>query len=250
MPLVEVADEEIYYTHSVSDNQNNFVLIHGSGGDHAHWPENLRNYSGANVYALDLPGHGRSGGSGRTSVGAYADFITAFVQKLKLGKVTLFGHSLGGAIAQSIALRQPDWLASIVLVGTGARLRVAPTILEGLFIDFQGTIDLLCQWSFASAAPQDLVETARKGFLKTPAEVTHGDLSACDKFDLMEEIGNITCPTLVVSSSEDRLTSAKYGQYLQNRIPGAKLALIPGAGHMMALEKSAEFMQAITAFLS
>ncbi len=250
MPLVEVADEEIYYTHSVSDNQNNFVLIHGSGGDHAHWPENLRSYSGASVYALDLPGHGRSGGSGRTSVGAYADFITAFVQKLKLGKVTLFGHSLGGAIAQSIALQQPDWLASIVLVGTGARLRVAPSILDNLFINFEETIDLLCQWSFSSTAVQNLVETARKGFLKTPAEVTHGDLSACDQFDIMEEIGNITCPTLVVCGSEDKLTPAKYGQYLQNIIPGAKINVIPEAGHMMALEKNAEFMQAITGFFS
>ncbi len=250
MPLVEVADEEIYYTHSVSDNQNNFVLIHGSGGDHAHWPENLRSYSGANVYALDLPGHGRSGGSGCTSVGAYADFITAFVQKLKLGKVTLLGHSLGGAIAQSIALQQPDWLASIVLVGTGARLRVDPAILEGLFNDFQGTIDLLCQWSFSSTAAQNLVDTAREGFLRTPAGITHGDLSACDQFDIMDQVERITCPTLVVSGSEDKLTPAKYGQYLQNHIPDAKITVIPEAGHMMALEKNAEFMQAITSFFS
>lgn len=248
MPLVKVAGEEIHYTHSGSDDEITFVLIHGSGGDHAHWPQNLRAYPGADVYTLDLPGHGRSGGSGRNSVSAYADFITAFIQKLELRKVAMFGHSLGGAIAQTIALRQPGWLASIVLVGTGARLRVEPAILDGLFSDFQETIDLLCQRSFSSTAMQELVENARKGFLNTPAEVTHGDLSACDQFDIMEEVGKITCPTLVVSSSEDRLTPVKYGQYLQNRIPGARLAVITGAGHMMALENNAEFMRVIESF--
>lgn len=248
MPIANIEEEEIYYTHSAAGSERNFVLIHGSGGDHTHWPDNLRTFAKANVYGLDLPGHGRSGGVGRTSVAAYAEFITAFVQKLKLEKVTLFGHSLGGAIALSLALSQPDWLAGIVLVGTGARLRVASAILENLLVDYEKTVDLLCKYSFAPEASQNLADTAREGFLKTPAEVTHGDLSACDQFDVMEELDKITCPTLVVSSTDDRLTPVKYGQYLKDHIPGAEMAVIPEAGHMMALEKKVEFMQAINIF--
>ena len=249
MPTVKIEEEEIYYTHKAAGSERGFVLIHGSGGDHAHWPESLRTFAKANVYGLDLPGHGRSDGVGCTSIDAYADFITAFVQKLNLDKLTLFGHSLGGAIALCLALQQPDWLDSIVLVGTGARLRVAPGILDNLLMDYENTVDLLCQYAFAPHAPQNMVDTVREGFLRTPAEVTHGDLSACNRFDVMEELEKISCSTLVVSGTEDRLTPVKYGQYLKDHIPEAEMAVIPEAGHMMALEKSAEFMQAINTFL-
>ncbi len=84
------------------------VLIHGAGGTHLHWPAELRMLDSTAVYALDLPAHGKSAPPGRTSIEEYADDIAAFVEALGLEHVVLVGHSMGGAIAQTIGLRKPS----------------------------------------------------------------------------------------------------------------------------------------------
>jgi pimeloyl-ACP methyl ester carboxylesterase len=249
MPRITINGEDIFYTLNSTDASDNFILIHGSGGDHSHWPEELQCFGKANVYAIDLPGHGQSGGKGRDSVEAYTKFIEAFVHELNLDQVTLFGHSLGGAIAQTAALHPRPWLSRIILVGTGARLRVDPTILSGLLTGSRTIIEELCKWSFAPDTPKSLIDPIREGFLKTSTNVTHGDYNACNKFDIMQTVSRITTPTLIISADADILTPVKYGQYLLNSIPGSKMEIIAQAGHMMALEKPAEFMQAVTGFI-
>jgi pimeloyl-ACP methyl ester carboxylesterase len=249
MPFVNIADENIFYSFTSSEKKRTLLAIHGSGGDHTNWPATLRELPQTNVYAIDLPGHGKSTGHGRDSVAAYADFIEAFVAELALDQVTLIGHSLGGAIVQMLALRAPDWFSSIILVGTGVRLKVHPDILEGLLTNFAAAIDIICRWAFGPTASQTLIETGRRVMLNTPPEVIHGDYSACNQFDLMDKVAAINVPTLVVSGTADQLTPVKYGQYLSNNIPGATQAVIEDAGHYMALEKPEEFTRIVADFL-
>ncbi len=249
MPLIKVDNENIFFSFNKSESDQNLLLIHGSGGDHTHWPEKLRNLSGINVYAIDLPGHGQSGGHGRKSVDDYADVTEAFVSAMNLSNVTLAGHSLGGAIVQCLALRHPEWLVRIILVGTGARLRVAPAILDGLLSDFKTTVDLVCDDAFGPTAWESLIQAGRKGFLKTGPEVIHGDYMACDQFDIMERIGEIAFPTLVVCGTADKLTPVKYSKYLCSHISGAEIAVIEDGGHIMGLEKPDEFTGRISRFL-
>jgi pimeloyl-ACP methyl ester carboxylesterase len=250
MPFIDVADEKIFYSLNASGQNRVIVTIHGVGGNHTNWPENLKNLPQAKVYALDLPGHGQSSGAGRDSVEAYADFIEAFVTTLALENVTLIGHSLGGAVAQLLAVRAPGWLTAIVLVGTGARLRVHPDILEGLLTNFEATIDIVCQWAFGPTTSEALVNSGRKSLLNTPARVIHGDYNACNQFDIIEKVDKINLPTLVVSGTADKLTPVKYGEYLCKQIPGAQHNIIKDGGHYMALEKPEEFTEIIADFLS
>ncbi len=250
MPFIDVAGEKIFYSLSASDQDRVIVTIHGSGGDHTNWPENLRNLTKADVYALDLPGHGQSSVDGRASVEAYTDFIEAFVTTLALENVTLIGHSLGGAAVQMLAVRAPGWLTGIVLVGTGARLRVHPDILEGLLSNFEATIDIVCQWAFGPTASETLINEGRKVMLNTPPEVIHGDYNACNQFDILEKVDEINLPALVISGTADKLTPVKYGEYLCKQIPGAQHNIIKDAGHYMALEKPEEFTEIIADFLS
>jgi pimeloyl-ACP methyl ester carboxylesterase len=251
MPFKTIAGEEIFYSLSLAATSGHtFVLVHGSGGDHSHWPEALRACALADVYGLDLPGHGSSGGRGRSRVEEYADFIQTFVQQLNLKRVTLFGHSLGGAIAQCLALRQPEWLSAIVLVGTGARLRVAPAILDAILANQPATLDLLAQYTLDPSAPQALASRIRTGFANTNHRITHGDFTACDQFDIMEQVSHITLPTLIFSAANDLLTPPKYGQYLHDHISNSTLHLIENAGHMMALEKPREFMEGVMTFFN
>jgi pimeloyl-ACP methyl ester carboxylesterase len=251
VPYTTVAGERLFYASFEGDpgRKRNLILVHGAGGDHTHWPAELRRLPGVNVYALDLPGHGRSAGRGRTHVDDYADTIDLFAQTLELEQVSVVGHSMGGAITQTLALRRPSWLVSVVLVGTGARLRVHPLILEGLQTNFEATIDTLCQWAYGPTTSEQMLRRGRQQLLSVDLAVIHGDYVACNVFDVMDRVGNIALPTLIVIGSADKMTPPKYGQYLHDQIPGSQLVEIKDGGHMMAVEKSAEVSQAVARFL-
>lgn len=250
MPHVNVNQARIFFTDSQGRSEETLLCIHGSGGDHGHWPDMLRNLVEYRVVAVDLPGHGRSHGGGFRRVADYADFIEAFVSRLGIAKVVPAGHSLGGAIVQALALRRPAWLMAVVLVGTGARLRVAPEILESLLSDYETAVDRICRWSYGPAATPALIHRGRTGLLKTPREITFGDYFACDNFDCMELVPQIQCPALVLSGSADRLTPPKYGEYLVRHIPGATHRILQHCGHMMAVEKPGAFVSIVTEFLA
>ncbi len=251
MPYVTVAGERLFYAHFEGDPtwKRNLILMHGAGGDHTHWPAELRRLAGSNVYALDLPGHGRSAGQGRTSVDEYADSVDLFVQALELGPASVAGHSMGGAIAQTLALRQPSWLVSVVLVGTGARLRVHPLILEGLKTNFASTIDTICQWAYGPTTSEQALRKGRQQLLSVDPAIIYGDYAACNRFDVMDRVRVITQPTLIIIGSADQMTPPKYGQYLHEQIVGSELVQIKDGGHMMAVEKPVELAQAVARFL-
>ena len=210
MARIQLGSESIYYVagHGQADSGKKpsaaLVFIHGSGGSHKSWPTHLRTAGTAlvrhaSVYLLDLPGHGQSTGRGREAIDAYADFIDDFITSLSLHQVILAGHSLGGAIALQSALRQPAWLTGLVLVGTGARLRVHPDILSEVRKHYPETVDLICQWAFGPDAGKALVDGSRQALLETDPDVTWGDFAACNAFDVVSEIGKIDYPSLVVS---------------------------------------------------
>jgi pimeloyl-ACP methyl ester carboxylesterase len=251
MPYATVAGERLFYALVEKDpsRQQNLILVHGAGGDHTHWPAELRRLAGFNVYALDLPGHGRSPGQGRTSVQDYAGTVDLFAQALELRQASIAGHSMGGAIAQELALRHPRWLVSVVLIGTGARLRVAPDILEGLSTDFEAAIDTICRRAYGDTASQHMLRKGRQQLLGVDPAVIHGDYVACDTFDVMDRVSDIRLPTLIISGGADQMTPPKYGQYLHQCIGGSEWVEIREGGHMMALEKPLEVARAVERFL-
>jgi pimeloyl-ACP methyl ester carboxylesterase len=258
MPYVTLAGERTFYALYQGDvgkrsddvrGKRNLVLVHGAGGSHLDWPAPLRRLRGANVYDLDLPGHGRSEGAGRSSIAAYRDFLLAFLDGLGLERVVVIGHSMGGAISLDFALHYPDRLGGLILVGSGARLRVAPAILTGILSDFEATVDLVCDYAFGPSATEQLKRLGRQRLLKTPPEVLHGDYAACDAFDVMESLGEVRCPTLAIGGTADELTPPKYSVYLRDHIPGAELVLVDAAGHMVMLEKPEVVAKAVSKFI-
>ena len=249
MPFCTINSETIFYTSNRSKTEKSILLIHGSGGNHTLWPEKLFHSSAARIYAVDLPGHGRSKGHGYSNIKEYACFINSFILHLGLQNVTIAGHSLGGAIAQTLALNSPEWLSGIILIGTGARLRVAPFILEGILSDFGKTADLIHKLAFGPSASKQTVDIFLKSFLESGPETVFNDFMACDNFDILKNIGDIDLPTLVLSGSKDQLTPVEYGEFLCDQIPGAAHMVMDDAGHMMALEKPDEFIGHIINFL-
>jgi pimeloyl-ACP methyl ester carboxylesterase len=252
MPYAELDTGKLFYAQSRGRGQGapTLVLIHGAGGSHLHWPGELRRLPEATVYALDLPGHGRSDGPGCDSIVAYVAALIGFLDATGTERAVLVGHSMGGAISQMTALTHPGRVAGLVLVGTGARLRVAPAILEGILDDFDAAIDLVTRFAWAKDAPQELTRRGRQMMAQTPPEVMHGDFAACDAFDVLQRLGEIDAPTLVITGTADLLTPHKYGAFLAEHIPNARLVTVEGGGHMMALEQPGPVAGAVAEFIS
>jgi pimeloyl-ACP methyl ester carboxylesterase len=204
----------------------------------------------ARVIAIDLPGHGLSGGLEIGTISDVASVVHEFLDALSLDKVVLAGHSMGGAVVQAIALAHPERLSGLILVGTGARLRVLPQIFTELEGNYAEGVRFLIDLAIARDAPPDLRAALVRQTLPVPPDILIGDFRACDAFDVMDRIGSVRVPTLIVCGADDRLTPPKYSRYFRDRIGGSRLAIVEGAGHYVQLERPDETNEAIRAFLS
>jgi len=225
------------------------VFIHGAGGTHQNWLYQVRDLPGSPTYAPDLPGHGRSEGPGRDSIAADGDWIVSFRDASGLERAVLVGHSMGGGIALDVALRYPARMGGLGLVATGARLRVAPAVFDAIQQDMQAAVRLICEWTFGPEAAPEMVRLGRRQMGETSAEVLYSDFLACDRFDVMDQLGEIAAPAFVLCGTEDRLTPSKYAVYLRDHIAGATLHLVEGAGHMVMLENPQAVVRALGTFL-
>ncbi|NLE76850.1 MAG: alpha/beta hydrolase [Chloroflexi bacterium] len=253
MPYLSLPDglTNLYYVRHRGGAPNApVVLIHGAGGSRLLWPAALRRLPGAEVYALDLPGHGRSPGPGCQSVAAYAHVVSEFVAAAGLKAAVLLGHSLGGAIALEVALRHPERAAGLVLLCSGARLRVAPALLAGLRDDYGAALDLLHDCLFCHETPPTLRQAGKAQLLAADPQVVCGDFAACHAFDAMAELSRVVAPTLVLGGTADRMTPPKYAEHLAAGIPQARLRLLPQGSHMVALEQPEAVAEAVSGFLA
>ncbi len=250
MPYLDLSDDRIYYAlHRNQANGVPILLIHGAGENHLVWPIGLRRLPGSIVYAVDLPGHGKSTGKGRGTITSYAEWLVSFLDMLSLPAVVLIGHSMGGAIAQWLALTQPDRLAALVLVATGAKLRVAPELLELAHDDFSAAANLVSDWGWGPAVPAELKQLGKQQLLAIDPAVMLDDYRACDIFDVRDQVKAIAVPTLIVVGEADRMTPLKHATFLAQQIPAARLHVVPAAGHMVMLEAADAVALAIREFL-
>ena len=241
-----------YFSHGVENNSRPpVVFIHGAGGTHLHWPPQVRRIPGYRIYALDLPAHGKSAGIGSQMVGEYAGAVVNFLDAMKLNAAVVVGHSMGGGIALTLALDFPKRVLGLGIIGTGARLRVAPQILESASRaeTFPIAVKLINDWEFSPAVSPRLKELARQRMSEIRPAVLHGDFLACNIFDVMGRLNQISVPTLVCCGADDQLTPPKYSEYLCGQITGAKFSSIPDAGHMVMLEQPEAFTNSLIEFL-
>jgi pimeloyl-ACP methyl ester carboxylesterase len=244
---------QLYYHASTGGNGGNWpvVLIHGAGGNNLFWPFEIRRLPGQTVYALDLPGHGKSEGRGQQSITGYIDAILAWLGEMNLNRAIFVGHSMGGAIVQALAIKHPELVTALGLIASGARLRVHPDILSASSSQttYYNAVKLIIANAFNTEDAR-LVELANQRMSEVRASVLHGDFLACDSFDLTELVSGIGQPALVICGSADKMTPVRYSQFLASTIPGARLVVIPEAGHMVMLEKPGEVSQALLDFIN
>ena len=156
---------------------------------------------------------------------------------------------MGGAIVQALTLTYPDLIKGVVLVGTGARLKVLPLILNGIKNDFEETVRKINQLSYSRKNPPLLIERGISDLMRCRPEVLYGDYLACDRFDILKEVEKIYLPTLILCGDDDELTPVKYSQFLQSRIKGSELESLSNAGHMVMMESPRAFNEKIREFI-
>lgn len=248
MPLLTVNEQRMFYAARSLDRRPLLLLIHGAGGSHLDWPPELRRVERLGSCAVDLFGHGRSSKPGRPSVDDHANDVMALIEALGLTQIVLVGHSMGGAVALEIALRKPGVAAALVLLASGARLKVNRTLLNLVGADYDQAVKLITGLAWAQDAPADVVGRGQALMLQCDPDVVEMDFEACDGFDVMQELASVTTPTLVLTGTEDRLTPPKYGRFLADNIPNAEFVSVEGAGHMLAQERPEEIAQLIVDF--
>lgn len=253
MPIVRTGEKVISYWiggKGLSEREEKVLFIHGAGGSQFTWSCQKAFFEKAfTPIIIELPGHGASGGEGEEKIERYAEHVDSFLRALGLSKVFLVGHSMGGAIVQSLALSHPEISRGIVLVGTGAKLRVFPSVLNGIKSDVKETVRKIVQFAYSRKTPSEWIERGIEQLMQCWPEVLYGDFLACDRFDLMNEVAKIDLPTLILCGGEDEMTPVKYAQFLHSRIKGSRLEVLSNAGHMVMMESSESFNEKVREFI-
>lgn len=229
------------------------VFIHGSGDTGRVWRPQVDFFSSARAFAIDLPGHGQRPDTlpPEVSVSDYARAARDIIwNELGLQHPVIAGHSLGGAIALTLGLEYGDETGGLILIGTGARLRVHPDLLAATSAAPEAASRQLKGLAFAPGHAETMAEDMLEEQARPDPYMLHRDLAACNIFDCMARLSEIHLPTLVICGTEDRLTPIKYSQYLHEHIAASSLRLIPDAGHYVMREQPQQVNQAIEEWLA
>jgi len=218
-----------------------FVMVHGAGGSSATWFMQLKSLSDHfHVIAIDLNGHGGTPDRMAEDVTrSYLEDIHGVVKQHE--RPVLCGHSMGGALIQLYALEKPESLSGLVLVSTGARLKVNPLIFDLLDNNFEGYVEAISDFMFHEETADDVREASKAEVRKCPASIIRRDFELCNMFDIMQELSDIKLPTLVIVGESDVMTPLKYSNYLADNIPNSQIHVIPRAGHGVMMEQPKEF---------
>lgn len=225
-------------------------FIHGSAGDHTAWEGQFAGMEDEfNMVAVDLPGHGQSGGRGEREVALYAKWVKRAVEALGLWRPVLAGQSLGAAIVLESAIRYGDMLSGIVTVGGGAKMPVNPLVLDGMKGDPSMIINSIPEFAVSKKNRERLGDLLIDNLRRADKDVAYGDFLACDRLDISGEVEQIRIPALLICGEDDRMMHPKFSIYLKEKIGGAKLVLIKDAGHFVMMEDAKAFNEALREFV-
>jgi pimeloyl-ACP methyl ester carboxylesterase len=243
------------------------LFIHGAGDSAAVWERQLATLgSQHHVVALDLPGHGaRLGEQAHANHAANAAEVARALEAAGMQHPVLVGHSMGGAVALTYLLGSETAgtgsipqgsVRGLVLVGSGARLRMHPAFLQAARERAEADPAALLAEPLVpperclgpNPTPEVRAWLAAQGGRAT-AQAVYADFQANDAFDVMNRLGEVLVPTLIVGGADDTMAPAKFQQYMADNIPNARLVLQPGVGHYPMAEQPAAFDRALAEFL-
>jgi pimeloyl-ACP methyl ester carboxylesterase len=248
--FLHLGDDAVHYLHTGAttlpdvppglDRGALFLLVHGGGRNAGDFRRTLAGLDARHsAVALDLPGHGRSSGiDALPSIEAYADVVERFAGTLGLRRHVLVGWSMGALVSLVVATRAPGRLAGLVLMAGSPGWSVDPTVLDRLHAVVRGVRPQ--QFDKVLFSPKTSLDVMREAWMeqvRTDPRVFYGDMLAGRAFDIPTHLAKVRVPTLVLHGADDQITPVARAEELARAIPGARLEIVPEAGHIPQLEQ-------------
>jgi pimeloyl-ACP methyl ester carboxylesterase len=244
------------------------VFIHGVLNDHSVWILQTRYlaHHGFNVLAVDLPGHGRSGGDAPASVEEAAQFVEGLLDAADVKHAGLVGHSWGSLIALEAAARLKERITHLALVGTAFPMKVSPALIEASLNEPMKALKMVNVFSRAtlSAPPSALgpgtwvygasMALGRRVLASnTQVNIFHRGFVACDSYaNGLEAMAGVTCPVLFVLGESDQMTPPRAAKSLvdQAKAQGKEFTVVKiPMGHHQMSEAPEATLNALKPFL-
>jgi len=224
------------------------LFINGAGMDHTVWALQTRYFAHhrRSVLAVDLPGHGRSGGALLHSIADTASWIVHVLDAVAVQSAALVGHSMGALIALEAAAVAPKRVRSLALLGVAERMPVHPDLQAAADGNRRLGPELVASWGHGRSghlggnpAPGLWMMGGSLQLLeRAPAGALAADLAACSAYDgALAAAARVACPTLLLLGALDRMTPPAKARPLADAIAPSRTVVLPGAGHMLMSER-------------
>jgi pimeloyl-ACP methyl ester carboxylesterase len=238
------------------------VFIHGAQNDHSVWALQSRYFAnhGFNVLAVDLPGHGRSGGEAMDSVERMAGWILAMLDAAAIDKALMIGHSMGSLIALEASFQAPGRVSQLAMLGTTYPMKVSDALLDTAKNNEQAAIDMVNIFSHSTMAQKpscpgpgfSVMGGARRLMQRmsaiNPAQLFYTDFYACNAYANGQAAAEaVRCPVLFIFGSKDMMTPARSTKTLTTAIAHGKVVQVD-AGHSLMSEQPDAVLDALIGF--
>jgi 3-oxoadipate enol-lactonase len=223
------------------------VFLHPIGLDRRVWADVA--VPGATL--LDFPGHGDAAVAEKVSMAGLVDYVLGHLT----GPVTLVGLSLGGMVAQQVAVREPGAVTSLVVACSTSASdpqmmldRAAMTRQKGMTGILDVTLDRWFTPEVLATPGHPGVEYARRRLLEDDPEVFAQYWEAMAEHDVRAQLGSVNAPATFIAGAQDRASSLSVLEGMSKAVPGAVLRVLDGP-HMLPLERPGEFAAVLTEHL-
>ncbi|KOV96618.1 MULTISPECIES: alpha/beta fold hydrolase [unclassified Streptomyces] len=230
------------------------VFVHGWTANRHRWDHQTAHFSARRrVIRLDLRGHGESSGAGVPTIAHLARDVVALLDHLGVERCVPVGHSMGGMIAQTIALAHPARVERLVLVNSIGRMAYSRgrglLMAASTLVPFKLFVAANIQRAFAPGYPREEIRAHIRASAATPREVVMTLYGAMRAFDVLDRAGEISVPTLMVHGYHDVQLPVRQMLRLAKAYPDAVVRVLD-AGHELPVEKPAELTGALDSFLT
>ena len=255
--IFEVENKKVFSSdigETFDKNKHSIILLHGSGQSHVVWSliDQYLAALGYNVFALDLPGHGNSGGAALKSIEEIANWLNKVVNVIGIKDLTILGHSQGCLVALEYSNKFPENIKNLIFVAGSYQIPVNKGLIDLAYSGDLESLNLMMKWGYGYSKQfiggnplQKILNSSRE-----IREVLAVDLIACNNYkNGINCVKKIKCPTFFIFGELDKMISLDKGKEFSGLINGSKIHIIKDCGHMIILENAFEMREKVAEFL-
>ena len=232
-------------------SKSTFLFLHGAYINKETMKPLAYAFNQSQSVLIDLPGHGLSSGTSKSSVSEYADIIRIFINKLLEtdsinDNIILIGWSMGGSIALKLSLQSIPQIKKVVLINSSPEWHLPELPRESF------DLKMLFTASFTSSTPSEAKESIINNLplYASSLDTCIIDTNTVNSFKIDAQLGEISMPVLIISGDADFIVPIEKQDFMKSHLPNARIEIFSDRGHCLLLESPTEVAAVIKAFLS